>query len=157
MEKSYIELKDTFKTLRELNEKKIKDIVSLNENDISDNDNGEAVPYTKDDEIMNSIIETAKIQFGASFEGFKNPMLYYPETRNVTLCGMIPSMNNLKFQFSFLEPSESIFIWTSPLYLNDKSLDTLNKMNGVYKNWITELKTSEDIKPMSLKKCVSDD
>ena len=144
-------LKNTFKALRELNEKKIKDIVSLNENDISDNDNGEAVPYTKDDEIMNSIIETAKIQFGASFEGFKNPMLYYPETRNVTLCGMIPSMNNLKFQFSFLEPSESIFIWSSPLYLNDKSLDTLNKMNGVYKNWITELKTSEDIKPMSLK------
>lgn len=150
MEKSYIELKNTFKTLRGLNEEKIKEIISLNENDLSI-ENGDAVPYTKDDEIMNSIVETAKVQFGASFDGFKNPMLYYPETRNVTLCGMIPSMNNLKFQFSFLEPSESIFIWSSPLYLNDNSLDTLNKMNGVYKNWITELKTSEDIKPMSLK------
>ena len=86
-----------------------------------------------------------------SFEGFKNPMLYYPNTRNVTLCGMIPSLNNLKFQFSFLEPSESVFVWTSPLYLNDKSLNILNRMNGVFKNWINELKTSEDIKPMSLK------
>ena len=78
-------------------------------------------------------------------------MLYYPNTRNVTLCGMIPNLNNLKFQFSFLEPSESVFVWSSPLYLNDKSLNVLNRMNGVFKNWINELKTSEDIKPMSLK------
>ena len=149
MEKSYIDLKNTFKTLRSIDASKINQV--LIESTENDEDTGDAVPYTKNDEMMSSILEAAKTQFGASFEGFKNPMLYYPNTRNVTLCGMIPSLNNLKFQFSFLEPSESVFVWSSPLYLNDKSLNILNRMNGVFKNWINELKTSEDIKPMSLK------
>ena len=141
MEKSYIDLKNTFKTLRSIDAGKINQV--LIESTENDEDTGDAVPYTKNDEMMSSILEAAKTQFGASFEGFN--------TRNVTLCGMIPSLNNLKFQFSFLEPSESVFVWSSPLYLNDKSLNILNRMNGVFKNWINELKTSEDIKPMSLK------
>ena len=149
MEKSYIDLKNTFKTLRSIDASKINQVLAESIEDEKDTE--DAIPYTKNDEMMTSILGAAKSQFGASFEGFKNPMLYYPNTRNVTLCGMIPSLNNLKFQFSFLEPSESVFIWTSPLYLNDKSLDILNRMNGVFKNWINELKTSEDIKPMSLK------
>ena len=151
MEKSYIDLKNTFKTLRSIDAGKINQVlIGSTEND---EDTGDAVPYTKNDEMMSNILEVAKTQFGASFEGFKNPMLYYPKTRNVTLCGMIPSLNNLKFQFSFLEPSESVFVWSSPLYLNNKSLDALYRMNGVFQNWIKELqsKASDDIKPMNLK------
>ena len=70
MEKSYIDLKNTFKTLRSIDAGKINQV--LIESTENDEDTGDAVPYTKNDEMMSSILEAAKTQFGASFEGFKN-------------------------------------------------------------------------------------
>ena len=71
MEKSYIDLKNTFKTLRSIDAGKINQV--LIESTENNEDTGDAVPYTKNDEMMSSILESAKTQFGASFEGFKNP------------------------------------------------------------------------------------
>lgn len=135
---------DKLRNFRNLYEEQEKEFEVKNED--------EAVPYTKNDDLMNNIMETAKTQFGARFDGLKMPMLYYPKENDVTLSGVIPSLNNMKFQFRYLEPSDSVFVWSSPLTLNDNSLRLLSKINGVYKNWKNELNTSEDIKPMSLKK-----
>ena len=147
MEKSYIELKKTFDTLRNLDSSKINGLLT---EDIEEK-NTEGVPYTTNDELMSSIVETTKTQFGADYTGFTNPMLYYPEDGDVVLSGKIPTLNDMKFQFRFKDQNGGCYIWSSPLTLNRETLSTLSKIYGVFENWKNELKTSEDIKPMNLK------
>lgn len=145
MGKEYNDIKNMFEHLRSLTPDKI------NESMGEEKANVQSVPYTKNDELMSSIMETTKTQFGADYTNFKNPMLYYPEDGDVTLSGMVPTLNNLKFQFRYRDSNGGCYIWSSPLTLNDSNLSTLNKIYGVFKNWKQELSTSEDIKPMSLK------
>lgn len=114
-------------------------------------DESDAVPYTMQDELMQSITETTKAQFGANYSKFKTPMLYYPEDGDVTLSGEIASLNDAKFQYRYKDSNGGCYIWTEPLQLNDDNLKTLSVVYGVYKNWKNELVSSEDIKPMSLK------
>ena len=150
MKDTYSDIKNTFNTLRNLNENKIKVALSESEQEMNTKD-GESVPYTMDDEMMKSIVETTKTQFGADYTGFKNPMLYYPKDGDVILCGKVPSMNNLLFQFKYLADSGGCFIWTNYLTLTKDNLSKLNKIFGVYENWKSELGSMSDIKPMNLK------
>lgn len=145
MEKEYVDLKNTFNVIRNLNENDIRKI--LNENE----ENNDAVPYTRDDQLMTSILDTAKSQLGVDFSKFKNPMLYYPNDNNVTLSGEIPALNELKFQFKLIDLSGGCYIWGNPMVLNKDNLTKLNRLYGIYENWKNELQTAEDIKPMSLK------
>ena len=110
----------------------------------------DAVPYTTDDELMTSIVDTAKKQFGADFSKIKSPMLYHPEDGNVTLSGEVGSLNDAKFQFHYKDNGTGCRIWINPISLNNDTLRTLSVIYGVYKNWQKELASSEDIKPMSL-------
>lgn len=110
------------------------------------------IPYTMQDEMMSSITDTCKQQFGADFSNMKNPMLYYIKDGDITLSGEIPTMNNAKFQFRYKDSSgNGCYLWTSPIQLTDESIRTLSVMNGVFKNWKKDLSTSEDIKPMTYK------
>ena len=113
-------------------------------------DDSESVPYTMQDQMMSSICDTCKQQFGADFANIKNPMLYHTADGDVTLSGEIPVMNNAKFQFRYKDSSgNGCYLWTEPVQLTDESLRILSVMHGVFKNWQKELSTSEDIKPMS--------
>ena len=128
--------------------------ISLNESD--EHDNGEdgqsdGVPYTMQDELMQSITQTAKTQFGADFTKVKSPMIYYPETGDVEVNGLIGTLNDAKFQFRYRDTNGGCYIWVSPLNLNDNTLMTIQKINGVYKNWKQQLAEAEDIKPMSVR------
>jgi hypothetical protein len=114
--------------------------------------NNEAVPYTMQDELMQSITETAKKQFGADFSKVENPMLYYPESGDVEVNGLIATLDDAKFQFRY--KNSECNIWTNndnPLKLNDENVRTLGVIWGVYKNWKKELGSAEDYKPMSMR------
>lgn len=146
MEKNYIDIKKTINAFRNIDKLQINKL--LNE-DIEEKTDG--VPYTMDDELMSSIIETTKTQFGADFTGFSNPMLYYPEDGDVVLSGKIPTLNDMRFQFRFKDQNGGCYVWSSPLTLNKDTISTLSRIFGVFENWKNELKTTEDIKPMNLK------
>ena len=126
---------------------------TLNESDEHDGENDEkdGVPYTMQDELMQSITQTAKSQFGSDFTKVKNPMIYYPETGDVEVNGLIGTLNDAKFQFRYRDTNGGCYIWVSPLNLNDNTLVTIQKINGVYKNWKQQLSEAEDIKPMSVR------
>ena len=141
----YNETKEIFDRFRSLTEEQIK--VIMNESEESN----DAVPYTKDDQLMSDITQTAKTQLGADFTKFKNPMLYYPKDNNVTLSGEIPALNQLRFQFKLIDQEGGCYIWGNPMLLNKDNLIKLNRLFGIYENWKNELLTAEDIKPMSLK------
>lgn len=116
-----------------------------------DAESTDAVPYTQQDELMTSIMETAKSQFGADFSNAKTPMLYYPKDGDVTLSGEIPGLGGeIKFQFKYKDASgNGCFIWCNYMVLSDETVKKLAVIHGVYKNWKEELSTAEDIKPMS--------
>ena len=42
------------------------------------------VPYTQQDELLQSIMQTAKQQFGADFTNIKTPMYYYKDDGDVS-------------------------------------------------------------------------
>ena len=113
-------------------------------------DGVEAVPYTQQDELMSSITQTAKSQFGADFSKLKTPMLYYPKDGDVTLSGEIGGLNDAKFQYRYKDNAGGCYVWISPINLTDDTLRTLSVILGVYKNWKKSLSEAEDIKPMSM-------
>lgn len=128
---------------------------NLNESEeydgVGDDDKKEGVPYTMQDELMQSITQTAKTQFGADFTKIENPMIYYPENGDVELNGVIGTLNDAKFQFKYKDTNGGCYIWVSPLNLNDNSLRTISVIHGVFKNWKQDLANAEDIKPMSIR------
>jgi hypothetical protein len=147
-EKEYIAIANTIQSMRLA-------INKLNESDgsIGQKENNEgAVPYTKQDEMLKNSLQPCRTQFGADFSKLKSPMLYYTEDGDITLSGIIPSLNNAKFQYRYLEPSgNGCFLWVDGIQLTDDTINRINKIYGVYKNWRQQLSTSEDNKPLALK------
>ena len=145
MKRDDVEIRNLLNEVRRLSGDLLKED---NNNQESEND---SIPYTMQDELMSSITETCKTQFGASFSQSKNPMLYYPDSEDITLSGTISSLNDAKFQFRYKDANGGCYIWTEPLLLNDDNVKTLSVIYGVYKNWKQELAGTEDIKPMSIR------
>lgn len=153
----YSDIRKDFSLFREALEKNLK---SINENETTDASNEwnsgyrkgeESIPYNMQDELMASSIETCKKQFGADFDNFKTPMLYYPQDGDVVLSGEIGGLNNAKFQFRLKDPTgEGCFIWTEPIQLTESNINQLKIVYGVFKNWKTDLETAEDKKPMGM-------
>lgn len=153
-EKEYTEISETLKAIRNIQKKGVRKILNeseLNAAEEKEND-GDAVPYTSQDEMLKNSLQPCRTQFGADFSKLKNPMLYYPQDGDITLSGVIPSLNNAKFQYRFLEPSgNGCFVWLDSIQLTDDTINRINKIYGVYKNWRQQLLTSEDNKPLKLK------
>lgn len=153
-EKEYTEISESLKAIRNIQKKGVLKILNeseLNAAEEKEND-GDAVPYTSQDEMLKNSLQPCRTQFGADFSKLKNPMLYYPKDSDITLSGVIPSLNNAKFQYRFLEPSgNGCFIWLDSIQLTDDTINRINKIYGVYKNWRQQLLTSEDNKPLKLK------
>lgn len=135
---------ESFKALRRLDEDIDGEFSSR-----KDNEKIDAVPYTSQDTLMTNTLESAKQEFGADFNNIKNPMLYYPSDGDITLSGVIPEMNDAKFQFRYkVGDGAGCYVWSNPyLPISDKTIQTLSKVNGVCKNWRDEISKSEDCKP----------
>jgi hypothetical protein len=109
----------------------------------------DAIPYTAQDTLMTNVLASAKQEFGADFNQIKNPMLYYPSDGDITLSGVIPEMNDAKFQFRYkVGDGAGCYVWSNPyMPISDKTIQTLSKVNGVCKNWRDEISKSEDCRP----------
>ena len=149
---------------------KSKSIVS----ESTEQTNTDAIAITNDpkfgqDVLKNQIEEfRSAVDGGAQFSNEKSdsplsaPLIYIPSKGNLVFSGTIPSLNNLKWQFS-LKDSEGVglFIRTneveetyenkennklndkySGLRLNEENLKKLNKLLGHYKNWKTQWEQS---------------
>ena len=119
------------------------------EKEQSEDINMDAVPYSAQDTLMTNVLASCKQEFGADFNGIKNPMLYYPNDGDITLSGIIPEMNDAKFQFRYkVGDGAGCYLWSNPyLPISDKTIQTIQKVNGVCKNWRDEISKSEDCKP----------
>lgn len=145
----YNEIKHTLDRFRKaLNEAEEKDKKEDSGEWYNDKQGG--IPYSPQDELLQSIMQTSKQQFGADFTNIKTPMFYYKEDGDVTFSGMIPGLNDSKFQFRLKDPSGiGCYFWSGEgsMMLSDENILTLTKILGVYKNWKKELVTCEDIRP----------
>ena len=135
------DIRKTFERLRK----------ALNE---SETEKQGGIPYTQQDELLQTTMQTAKEQFGGDFTDIKTPMFYYRQDGDVTFSCVIPSLNNSKIQFRYKDPSgNGCYFWSGDgsIMLTDENLNKLSKIWGVYKNWKQELSTAEDIRPISFK------
>lgn len=130
------DIRDVFKRFRD----------ALNETEEKQN----GVPYTQQDEILQTSMQSATEAFGADFSSLKTPMFYYRQDGDVTLSGIIPSLNDAKFQFSYKNGC-SFWSGDGQVKLNDENLTTITRMYGVYKNWKQEINGLSDKKPMNMK------
>ena len=64
------------------------------------------------------------------------PLIYMPETGNLVFSGVIPCLNNLKWQFVLkTSTGNGCFVWADGLILNKDNMQILNKLFGFYQNW----------------------
>lgn len=142
MRRNNLDIYTTFNLLRENTERNKQDDVE-----------SDAIPYSAQDTLMTNVLASCKQEFGADFNQIKNPMLYYPSDGDITLSGVIPEMNDAKFQFRYkVGDGAGCYLWSNPyLPISDKTIQTLQKVNGVCKNWRDEISKSEDCKPSNFK------
>lgn len=147
------EIRKTFDNFRKaLNEAENEEKAQEQQGWYNPKQNG--VPYSTQDDLLQTSMQTAKEQFGADFTGIKSsPMFYYKDDGDVSFSGKIPGLNDARFQFRLKDPSGiGCFFWSEgQLMLSAENIQKLSKILGVYKNWKKELTTTEDIKPMNLK------
>lgn len=62
----------------------------------------------------------------------------YKNSNNIILSGIIPSLNDLTFNFS-LDTLMGLDITVESLPINNEVVDKVSKLNGVYINWKDEM------------------
>lgn len=84
----------------------------------------------------------SSVESGAQFSKVNNdnisecPLIYMPETGNLVFSGVIPCLNNMKWQFVLkTSTGNGCFIWAEGLIINKDNLQILNKLFGFYQNW----------------------
>ena len=64
------------------------------------------------------------------------PLIYMPETGNLVFSGVIPCLNNLKWQFVLkTSTGNGCFVWADGLIRKKDNMQILNKLFGFYQNW----------------------
>ena len=110
--------------------------------------NNDAIAITNDPKFGQDVLKNQIDEFrnvvdgGAQFTSENNntplssPLVYIPSSGNLVFSGVIPALNNLKWQFSLKDSDGTgLFIWTEGLRLNKENLQKLNKLSGHYLNW----------------------
>lgn len=138
-----------------ITESEKKDVIAIT----NDPKFGQEVLKNQIDEFKSAVDGGAQFSNVNSESPLSSPLVYIPDKGNLIFSGTIPSLNNLKWQFS-LKDSEGVglFIQTNEntnesdennvndryagLRLNDENLKKLNKLYGHYKNWKTQWEES---------------
>ena len=107
-----------------------------------------AVAITDDPRFGQGVLSAQIEQFRSSVESgaqfskpseenvADSPLIYIPETGNLVFGGIIPSLNNLKWQYVLkTNTGNGCFIWADGLILNKENMEILNKLFGCYLNW----------------------
>ena len=114
----------------------------------------DAIAITDDpkfgDHVLSNQIDAFKqaVNGGAKFakpdanDAKSNPLVFFPATGNLVFTGSIPSLSDLKFQFSLNDVTNSPYIFVDGLALTEDVVTTLNKLRGFYLNWRDEWNAS---------------
>lgn len=66
----------------------------------------------------------------------ESPLIYMPETKNLVFSGLIPRLNNLKWQFVLkTDTGNGCFLFADGLILNKENMQVIYKILGFYENW----------------------
>lgn len=108
----------------------------------------DAIAITDDPRFGQNVLTNQIQQFRTSVEGgaqfskpeesdvSESPLIYIPKNGNLVFSGVIPCLNNLKWQFVLkTSTGNGCFIWSDGLILNKDNMQILNKLYGFYENW----------------------
>lgn len=121
---------------------------------IEETEKSKGIAITDDPKFGQSVLSNQIDQFKASVDGGAQfakptlkvsdcPLIYLPSTGNLVFSGVIPRLNNLKFQFVLrTSTGNGCFIWSDGLILSNENLKTLQKLYGYYINWQTSWESS---------------
>jgi hypothetical protein len=118
--------------------------------------NQDAIAITNDPKFGQEVLKNQIDEFKSTVDGgaqfstenagspAESPLIYMPSNGNLVFSGTIPSLNNLKWQFSLKDSDGTgLFIWSEEgLRLNKENLATLNKLHGHYQNWKSQWEQS---------------
>ena len=141
--------REMLNTIRSIQEgKQISQGKKMIKEDTSDGKDLKAIAITDDpvfgQSVLSSQIEEFKtsVESGAQFSDpsdedvASSPLIYMPETGNLVFGGIIPCLNNLKWQFVLkTNTGNGCFIWSDGLILNKDNMAILNKLFNHYLNW----------------------
>ena len=102
-----------------------------------------------DDPIFGQMVLSNQIeQFRTSVDGgaeftepsnddvASSPLIFIPKKKNLVFGGIIPALNNLKWQFVLKTNTGcGCFIWADGLIINENNMKILYKLLGFYENW----------------------
>lgn len=132
--------KNFINTIRELNNKSLL-------REAEEESKKDAIAITDDpkfgDHVLTNQIDNFKqtVNGGAKFakpnpdDPQSNPLVFFPTTGNLVFTGSIPSLSDLKFQFSLNDITNSPYIFVDGLALTEDVVTTLNRLRGYYLNW----------------------
>lgn len=136
---------DRIRAIQESSENQERQLIKEEDSHKSD-----AIAITDDPKFGQSVLSSQIEQFrtsvdsGAQFskpEGkvSESPLIFLPSENNLIFSGVIPRLNNLKFQFKLrTSTGEGCFLWCDGLILSDENMRFLQKIWGYYKNWCNE-------------------
>lgn len=144
--------KNMISQIKLMNEKQIKKKY-INE----EKENEDAIAITNDPKFGQNVLKNQIASFkqavhgGAKFSeensnnAKSNPLVFFPKTGNLVFSGSIPSLADLKFQFSLNDVTGAPYIFVEGLSLTEETITTLNKMKGFYENWKDEWFAAGDL------------
>ena len=113
-----------------------------------DEKSGKAIAITDDPRFGQNVLTNQIQAFRTSVEGgaqfskpededvASSPLIYLPKDGNLLFSGVIPCLNNLKFQFVLkTSTGNGCFTWCDGLILTKENMQILNKLYGYYLNW----------------------
>lgn len=142
--------KDMISAIRGINMNCPSPVPSLikEEKEKDDDKLSDAIAITDDPKFGQSVLSQQISQFkaivdsGAEFSDpteedvASNPLILLPSNNNLIFSGVIPRLNNLKFQFLLkTSTGDGCFVWADGLILNNENFKTLSKLYGFYQNW----------------------
>ena len=126
-------------------------------------DNNDAIAITDDPKFGQNVLTNQIQEFRSSVESGAEfskpyagkvsdaPLIYMPKNGNLIFSGVIPCLNNMKFQFVLkTNTGNGCFIWADGLILNKDNMQILNKLFGFYQNWRESwISASSDLEAMA--------
>ena len=126
-------------------------------------DNNDAIAITDDPKFGQNVLTNQMKEFRSSVESGAEfskpyagkvsdaPLIYMPKNGKLIFSGVIPCLNNMKFQFVLkTNTGNGCFIWADGLILNKDNMQILNKLFGFYQNWRESwISASSDLEAMA--------
>lgn len=129
-----------------------------NKSFLKEDTNQDAIAITNDAKFGQEVLKNQINEFRSTVDGgaqfatenenspSNSPLVYMPSSGNLIFSGTIPSLNNLKWQFSLKDSDGTgLFIWSEGLRLNKENLQKLNKLYGHYLNWKNQWEQSSSM------------